>query len=148
MAPGCYTELFFTDEAVALAAGHRPCAECRRDAFNRFKDAYLKGNAHLGLKEKSSIGDIDRILHRERVTRSRGKVIFADSLGNLPDGTFFALTGQTYQAFLVWQGVHWEWSFQGYRRTDAMPLGLQVNVLTPKSTVNALRAGFVPLVLF
>jgi hypothetical protein len=34
--PGRFTELFFLDEATAFAAGHRPCALCRREDYKRF----------------------------------------------------------------------------------------------------------------
>ena len=45
MGPSAYTELFFLDEATALAAGHRPCAYCRRADFNAFKEAWIKRQA-------------------------------------------------------------------------------------------------------
>src|SRR5262245_6485047 len=64
MSPGLYTELFFLDEATALAAGHRPCAECRRERFNAFRDAWLKGN---GGAAPVTAPDIDRRLHEERL---------------------------------------------------------------------------------
>lgn len=67
MSPGCYTELFFTDEATALAAGHRPCAECRRKAYNHFKQAWIKGNSFLNLPDKVDVDFIDKVLHEERV---------------------------------------------------------------------------------
>ena len=60
MSPGCYTELFFIDESTALAAGHRPCAECRRKAYNHFKQAWIKGNSHLGLPDKIGVDLIDK----------------------------------------------------------------------------------------
>src|SRR5580765_1641770 len=62
MSPGLYTELFFLDEASAFSAGHRPCAECRREDYNRFKAAWIKGNPSFGFNTKTTIGDIDEIL--------------------------------------------------------------------------------------
>jgi hypothetical protein len=146
MTPGFYTELFFFDEATALAAGHRPCAECRREAFNQFKKAWVEGNAHLGFSSKTSIGEIDRVMQQERATPNREKVTFKDELGNLPCGSFFTMTDQQNQAFLVWQDALWEWSPIGYEKVEQLPPGTLVTILTPVSTVNALRAGFIPLV--
>src|SRR5262245_42860885 len=62
MTPGLYTELFFLDEATAFSAGHRPCAECRRQDYVRFKLAWLKGNPKYGFDEKTSIREIDNII--------------------------------------------------------------------------------------
>src|SRR5437879_1969205 len=61
MTPGLYTELFFLDEATALAAGHRPCALCRRERYNAFRDAW-----HVGETRPSAIA-IDERLHTERM---------------------------------------------------------------------------------
>src|SRR3989442_10497195 len=75
MSPGHYTELFFLDEAVALAAGHRPCAECRRERFNAFRDAWNRsadpraGNSRLA-------DEIDTELHRARIDRRKGKITY------------------------------------------------------------------------
>src|ERR671930_1139988 len=38
--PGKFTELFFLDEATAFAAGHRPCALCRREDYDRFAEIW------------------------------------------------------------------------------------------------------------
>ena len=67
-----YTELFFPDEATALAAGHRPCRTCRPARYNEFKAAWLAGNP-VGHDRFVPIGTIDRQIHRERVTRKRPK---------------------------------------------------------------------------
>lgn len=144
MAPGCYTELFFLDEATALAAGHRPCAECRRDDFNRFKTSWIEGNPQYGFTAKTSIDEIDNVLHGERVTSEGGKITFKCPLGNLPDGTLFALPGQPETALISWQNSMWRWTSQGYSETTTMREETLVDVLTPASTVNALRSGFIP----
>lgn len=146
MSPGCYTELFFTDEAVAMAAGHRPCAECRREGFNRFKAAWVEGNAHLDLPDKVGVSFIDNVLQKERVTRKREKVTYVDHAGNLPDGTFFALPDQPGTACLTWQGEFRIWTPEGYQAGEQLTKDMKVDVLTPASTVNAFRAGYVPKV--
>src|SRR5438128_10993579 len=88
MTPGRYTELFFLDEAVALAAGHRPCAECRRERLNAFRKAWR--SAHPGTSDSPlpSAGEIDRRLHAERTRPDRSKRVFEASLGELPSGVF------------------------------------------------------------
>src|SRR5262245_5003529 len=65
MRPGCYTELFFLDEATALSAGHRPCAECQRDRFNLFRDYWAKANPRAAGPRPSAV-ELDAFLHRER----------------------------------------------------------------------------------
>lgn len=146
MSPGCYTELFFADEAVALAAGHRPCAECRREAFDRFKLAWIEGNPQFGFTTKTPIAEIDRILHSERVTRRRQKVTYEAQLGDLPEGTFFSLPELPGSSILVWEGASWAWAPEGYLPMQNLNPGTRVNVLTPKSTVNALRTEYKPVV--
>jgi hypothetical protein len=144
MTPGRYTELFFLDEATALAAGHRPCRECRRADHERFKEAWLRGNAAAGLTAASSIDAIDAVLHRERVTPEGAKGTYAARLGELPDGALIALPSAPGEAFLVAGRRLWRWSFGGY--TDAVPRRptAGVSVLTPRSTVRAIAAGYTP----
>ena len=72
MAPNRYTELFFLDEATALAAGHRPCGECRRADFRRFRATWLAANPDRGLGPDAPIDAIDRELHRDRL-RPKGQ---------------------------------------------------------------------------
>src|SRR5690349_3427993 len=85
MAPGRYTELFFLDEATALAAGHRPCAECRHARFLEFCRAW--GVTHPGHRLRRPTADeIDTRLHAERVGPDRGKRSHAATLDELPDG--------------------------------------------------------------
>jgi hypothetical protein len=81
MAPGRYTELFFLDEATALAAGHRPCCECRRDEFRAFQAAWR----HAAGAPNASAGAIDRVLHEARVDpRTRRQIRFEASLDVCP----------------------------------------------------------------
>lgn len=144
MSPGYYTELFFLDEATALAAGHRPCALCRREAFNRFKEAWINGNAHLDLPKFVGVAEIDRILQRERATDDGGKVTFEAVLKDLPNGTMVILPNETNTPGLVWKERIYPWSFDGYREPVKFQLTDKVQVLTPASTVNALKFGFIP----
>ena len=99
MAPDKYTELFFLDEATALAAGHRPCAECSRQRFKEFVAAWVEANPKLADGAVTTVDKLDAILHRERIARQE-KVTYQDKLSNLPAGAFITLgTGQ--QAALV-----------------------------------------------
>ena len=135
MGAGAYTELFFLDEATALAAGHRPCAYCRRRAFNAFKNAWCKAK---GVREVRA-PDIDRRLHRERVTRDRKKITFTAPLADLPDGTMVDRSGR---AHLV-KGNHLlPWSMAGYGEPVPAKASEKLTVLTPYSTVAVLRAGY------
>ena len=146
MSPGCYTELFFFDEATALAAGHRPCAECRRKAFNHFKQAWIKGNSHLNLPESVGVDLIDRILQGERVKGTAETLTYDALLNDLPHGIFVSLQKAPDKAFLFWYGVLWEWTPEGYVEGSKVTPTAKLNVLTPASTVNALMAGYQPLV--
>jgi hypothetical protein len=145
MTPGRYTELFFLDEATALAAGHRPCCECRRADHERFKAAWLRGNKELGLSATASIDEIDAVLHRERVTPAGAKVTFPAAPGGLPDGVLVVLPVAPAEALLIAGGRLWRWSPGGY--TDAGPLPCpagDMSVLTPRSVVCAIAAGYAP----
>ncbi len=133
MKPGSYTELFFLDEATALAAGHRPCFECRREAARAFQRFWM---AAVGTP--ASANDIDRVLHAER-RDARVRARAAD----LPSCAFVAWDGA---AWLVDGGRLHRWSPGGYRDSRAPGGSEWVEVLTPPSTVAVLRAGYVPIV--
>ena len=95
MSPGLYTELFFLDEAVAFAAGHRPCAECRRERFNAFKAAWKRWS----VRDEGSpllVHEIDMALQSARIGIRRKKVTYNASLDSLPDGCFIRLDGSSY----------------------------------------------------
>jgi hypothetical protein len=141
MAPNRYTELFFLDEATAFSAGHRPCFECRRKDFDRFKSFWLKGNPGYGFDEKTPIVKIDQILHGERMDRGKSKVTFEEDLKNIPNGSFVL---HSNNAFLVWGQLFFLWSPFGYEKGIALPDVNKLKVLTPRSVVNAFRAGYVP----
>ncbi len=131
-----WTELFFLDEATALAAGHRPCFYCRRDDANRFRAAWEKGNGTSGLLAP----DIDAVLHRERFASGKKLHALPSPVDRLPDGAMVALDGE---AFLVVKGRRLRWTFAGYRKTTAQVGGAML--LTPPSTLRALASGYRPL---
>lgn len=141
MTPNRWTELFFLDEATAFSAGHRPCFECRREEAKRFKTAWIKGNPEYSFSEKTPIHEIDEVLHRERIDRSGGKVTFEAMFADLPMGTFVAHADKPW---VVAGGRLYPWSPFGYGESVALPAGKRVRVLTPRSTMNAFRAGYVP----
>jgi len=132
-----WTELFFLDEATALAAGHRPCFYCRRDGANRFRAAWQQGNRVGGLLAP----DIDTVLHDERLD-GRAKRLHAlpAPVERLPDGAMVALDGES---FLIAQGRAFLWSPAGYREAQCVLAGAML--LTPPSTLRALSAGYRPV---
>jgi hypothetical protein len=128
-----YTELFFLDEPTALAAGHRPCFECRRNAAKAFIAAFPGAPSHVGA--------MDEALHRERFDKKH-KRFWRSRLGDLPDG---AMIAREKQAFAVRSGALAPWSFAGYGAPAHLEADAAVDVLTPPSTVAALKNGFKPL---
>ena len=141
MAPDRYTELFFFDEATALAAGHRPCFECRRDDASRFKALWLKGNPEYGFKPNVSIHEIDKIIHNERIGKQGAKITYVDTIENITDGIFVLRNGKP---FLYVNNRFFPWSPSGYGNGIVLPRGTQLTVLTPRSIVNAINAGYDP----
>jgi hypothetical protein len=140
MTPGHYTELFFLDEATALAAGHRPCAECRRERFNTFRQA-ATGRTKA---DPLSAVEIDDRLHAQRLAPGGSKRLHEAQLDELPDGTFVLLPGREPVPYLVWSDSLLAWSVGGYTaRLDRLHRS-PVEVLTPQLTVRALRGGYVP----
>jgi hypothetical protein len=140
MTPGFYTELFFLDEATAFASGHRPCAECRRERFNAYRDAWKTAHS---LDGRPSAVVIDERLHEERVSPDRVRRTFVAPLDELPDGVFVA---DGSEGFLVWGDRLLKWTPAGYVAGRPRPAGGTATVLTPASTVAVLRAGYVPAV--
>jgi len=144
MTPGRYTELFFLDEATALAAGHRPCAECRHARFLNFCNAWKTAHPAEGGSSRPTADEIDDRLHAERLAPDRSKRPFVAALDELPDGVFVAVAAWGEQSFLVWGDHLLAWSPGGYGKRRRRPKGEKVNVLTPKSTVGTIRAGYAP----
>lgn len=132
-----YTELFFCDEVTALAAGHRPCMECRRSDALAYREALVKG---LGLAGTPLFPEIDRILDADR-RAGRTKRLHRLPAEELPDGTMLLSGGE----FLALRGATaLLWSPAGYVSLGPRPAGL-ATVLTPPATLAALREGYRPI---
>lgn len=138
MTPNRYTELFFLDEATSFAAGHRPCAECRRPDFKRWKALWLLGNPGYHFDERTPIPEIDEILHRERTQRNTSQKTL---VSELPDGCFAVKDGT---AFLASNGLLFPWSPFGYGNPIRPTEGEKLEVLTPPTIVRSFRAGYLP----
>lgn len=142
--PRRYSELFFLDEATAFAAGHRPCAECRRADFNSFRAAWIDTNSSDEIGGRLSADAIDDVLHAERAIRGGGKRTYMADLRELPDGTMIELDGAPH---LIWNNRYWRWSFEGYSAPlPADGKTSSVVVLTPPSLVRLFAGGFRPQV--
>ena len=139
--PRAYTKLFFLDEATALAAGHRPCRTCRREAYDAFKGAWLTGNP-VGHDGSVPIAFIDKQMHRDRVGSPRRQERFDAPLETLCSGVMILIDSRPH---LVWADRLLPWSEQGYGAPLARCSGT-VTVLTPRSTVATIRAGYRPAV--
>ena len=139
MPPGRWTALFFLDEATALAAGHRPCAYCRRADYLRFADAW---RAAQRLPSRPRARDMDQILHRERLDPARHQRTHRARTGQLPDGVMIRAGGTVG---LLLGGQLRPWSFQGYATPAGGGLPEVAEVLTPPATVAAIAAGYQPM---
>ena len=144
MTPGRYTELFFLDEATALAAGRRPCAECRHARFLDFCNAWKTGHPSNNGSARPTADEIDDRLDIERIAFDRSKRSFVAALEELPDGVFVTVAAWGEEAYLLRGGYLLAWSHGGYRERRRRPKGAEVKVLTPPSTVAAIRAGYAP----
>lgn len=141
MRPGRFTELFFLDEATAFAAGHRPCAECRREDYVRFTDMWRERHPH-----DTYAGAIDERLHDERFdVVARAQRHHTASIADLPDGTFIARDGN---AMLVAGNEIRLWTPAGYTEKERRPSRRSVEIITPPSIVDVLRAGWISSVPF
>lgn len=140
MTPGQYTELFFLDEATALAAGHRPCAECQRDRFNLFREIWAKANPDIANLARPAATAIDAAMHQERIVLSAQQHRFCPSLEDLPDGTF--ITDDEQSAYLVLRNRLLRWSPAGYEDPAQPAIRFPARLLTPASVVRTLAAGY------
>jgi hypothetical protein len=132
-----WTELFFLDEAVALAAGHRPCFLCRREAANAFRNAWALGRA----AKVPAAMEMDAVLHGERLDHGRKRLhALPDPADELPDGSLIASAGDAY---ILARGRAFRWTADGYEGPAEIPRA--VALLTPPSTLGALRAGYRPV---
>jgi len=139
--PGRFTELFFLDEATAFAAGHRPCALCRREDYDRFSAIWRE--LHPG---QAGADAMDAQLHGERVAPgTRAQLHHAADLDELPDGTFILQDGVPCLVL----GPHLlEWSPASYAGRMNRPARGRVVLITPPSLVSVLHAEWQPLVPF
>lgn len=128
MRPGRYTQLFFLDDAVALAAGHRPCGECRRDSYRVYLDAVNRATDD----PVANATDLNRRLRASRNSPRRSAAI-----ADLPDGVFVDSGGDFR---LLWNGMLWRWTPEGY--VDPIRAAGEATVLTPAVSVDALRYGY------
>ncbi|MBP0464814.1 hypothetical protein J5Y09_12910 [Roseomonas sp. PWR1] len=140
--PGRYTELFFLDEATALAAGHRPCHTCRRHALGRFLDCVAAG---IALDRRERPGQLDHRLHAERLNGRAFRGGWPGRLSELPPGTIVTRMGDPSSAYLWVNGSLRRWMPDGYGEPEAGALPADVLVLTPPTVLAALRAGYEPL---
>ncbi len=138
MQPGLYTELFFLDEVTALAAGHRPCFECRRGDANAFFAAW---DASGRAPPNRRAGDMDLVLHAERVGDRRSKRTFRSRLDALPNGTMVRINDESYA---VMGPQLLAWGPDGYTQGRPYDGNRDATVLTPPTTVRLLQAGYCP----
>ncbi|HVL19392.1 MAG TPA: hypothetical protein VM422_00160 [Amaricoccus sp.] len=132
-----YTEIFFLDEATALAAGHRPCFECRRADARAFAAAWARA---AGLARPPRAGEMDRVLHAERLGAEERV-----ARGALPAGTIFRLDAGLGCGFrLCGADGLLAWSFEGYHPAADVPAGQPVVAVTPASVRAVLAAGYRP----
>ena len=141
MTPGQYTELFFLDEVTALAAGHRPCAECQRERFNHFREIWARANPELTPNARPAAKVIDAVLHQERSLSNPQVHQTCHSIAELPNGTF--ITNDEHTAYLIWNHGLLRWSPAGYEPASQPSVQFPVRVLTPRSVVHTLAAGYV-----
>ena len=133
MQPGKFTELFFLDEATAFAAGHRPCALCRREDYNRFTAIWSE--LHPGQQSATAINEQ---LHEERLS-NREQRLHAASFADLPDGAFVVTDGAPR---LVLGDQLLTWTPGGYTERSPRPARGEAVVITPPSLVAVLRSGW------
>jgi len=128
--PRRWTELFFLDEATALAAGHRPCAECRREDYKRWQAAWPHG--------ATGADAMDLVLHESRLD-GKVKRTHESALGELPDGVIVDRGGAPY---LLAGGALRPWSAAGYGAAEPLRPDERVTVLTPEATVATIAGGY------
>jgi hypothetical protein len=134
MQPGRFTELFFLDEATAFAAGHRPCALCRRDDYNLFRDRWRALHPH-----DRTAAAIDSTLHDERLASSRTRRLHTRDVDSLVDGCFVLHDDQPW---LVRGSNLLLWTPAGYTTRIERPAGARVSLVTPPSVVEVLGPGW------
>ena len=140
MSPGAYTELFFLDEATALAAGHRPCAKCRREKANEFVLNWNQGN-----RVSDNLAAIDKTLGTQRWASSETPVGWLEQTKNLTSGVFFNFSQTDTDCYLYFKGKGYRWSHEGYSSAISLDPSIQVTVITPRATARAISQGYQPM---
>lgn len=139
MMPRRYTELFFLDEATAMAAGHRPCAECQHVRYRLFREVWAAANPDIAPSPPTA-DELDRVLHAERITPGGAKRTYRELLSKLPAGTM--VVDEADRPFLVLERALVAWRPGGYGTAMQASADTEFRVLTPKSIVRALSAGY------
>jgi hypothetical protein len=139
MQPGRFTELFFLDEATAFAAGHRPCALCRREDYLRLRAIWRELHPRL----EAGADAIDAHLHGERLDTRGMQRHHAAPFDELPDGAF--VLEREEPRVVVGTGL-WRWTPAGYVDRTQRPAAGQARVITPPSLIAVLGTGWRPLV--
>jgi hypothetical protein len=153
-APGRLTELYFLDEATGLAAGHRPCGECRYRDYQAFKRAWAAahggGEAGVaGVADRtevagvSGVQGIDSALHASRLAGPGIRRTYRARVADLPEGAMVEVDGAPW---LVFGGGLLAWTPGGYRDRRATDGAVAVTVITPRATVATLAAGYPPVI--
>ena len=143
--PKRWTPLFFLDEAVALAAGHRPCAFCRRDEYRAYRDSVTRA---IGASRPLLATDLNKRLAAERLNRGRGmiraqdRILWSSPCADLPTGT--VIVGENGTAQLVYRDRQLQFSFAGWIMPQPLPVRGVATVLTPPTSVAALQQGYEP----
>ena len=138
--PHVWTPLFFLDDAVALAAGHRPCATCRRADYLAYRDAVDAGGPRLRAVE------LDKRLQTERLRQGRGfaraddRILWDADVASLPVATVVVVGATPH---LLGHGTVQPFTFAGWGPPTGCGTGT-VPVLTPSTSVTALANGFRP----
>ena len=135
MQPGRFTELFFLDEATALAAGHRPCALCRREDYDRFVARW--DALHPGERGADAIDE--RLDTERRDASARRRRLHPASLDGLGDGTFVLHAGTPH---LVLGSRLLRWAPDGYADATRRPRGATASLITPPSLAAMLAEGW------
>ncbi len=146
MTPNRYTELFFLDEATALAAGHKPCGECRNKRYKEFVSCWTKANPELTENGKITSRLLDIHLHKERVASNKQKLTYVCQIDQLPDAVFISLDDSSNKYYLKWLDQLLLWTAGGYNKNPDIPSEKTVTVLTPQSVVKTIAQGYNPIV--
>ena len=146
-APNRWTPVFFLDEAVALAAGHRPCALCRRDSYEAYRDAIASASGRT--RPPPTAPELNGSLARERLRRGRGvarahdRLLWVADIDDLPIGA--VISGPNRVPHLVMEGHLRKFSFDGWGPPVRRQRGREVQVITPPTSIAALTNGYEPV---